>query len=773
MKLKTEGELDLVANTDVRIQFTEILTGEMMNDLTMPLKLWAHAVYSKYAVVPRGVNFGPMIYSSQRERSFELQNTGEFAFKYGLRDFDAEPTDESKGSELKLSNFTRRRRRARWRRAAPSRSRSSSTPAPTRAAFRSMVAIDVADREPSHDPSGLQYELIGESCIPGIDTSDWQSTFEEQAVVRRVDLSSSGLPKNIFSEEDKLFCFGSHMVAQDVTERFKLTNPFKVECTVNLSVKPRALKGGGGGGKAGEETPLAIEIEPSKILLPPHEHRYISAIFTPPAMQTFHARLRGGGRAGRRPGDALLTFDVVGEGTLPHVLVAQPAARTEDGLPVIAFPKLLVGRSKTLPAQLVNEGILPASVRLALSGAPAFSCSLVGQAITIDPKSSQTIDVKFEPRPIDAKEAEDGGAAPPVEAKISLTVAHNAFEDNTIVLNGSAYAQDVAFEEMPGEGDGDGGSDERLPFGDVEVGQPKSLTFSLRNYSATPRRFEWSAPPGITFARVGRPPAAARRQVDHRHLPLGRARRARRRGGGRRGGRRAVAARRREGVDGRDQVRGGRAGRLGRHDDGGHVAERGGVPRARGAPRGGEGGEGGGGEEGGGGGGGGEGGRGGGGGRRQGRQEGEGAAAKRRRRPKEAEAPAEAPAAEPVAPVTPGGASTLAGASPGRRRGARGHRRADARDRAPAGGGRGRGRGGAGGCARGAHARRHGALRARRARVRDDVALAFRPTMMFQTRSRTRSRSRTRARSRCASPSPSARSAAAPSRCRLRRRRSR
>merc|ERR1712138_134841 len=78
----------------------------MMNDLTMPLKLWAHAVYSKYAVVPRGINFGPMIYSSQRERSFELQTTGEFAFKYGLRDFDAEPTDESKGSELKLSNFT-------------------------------------------------------------------------------------------------------------------------------------------------------------------------------------------------------------------------------------------------------------------------------------------------------------------------------------------------------------------------------------------------------------------------------------------------------------------------------------------------------------------------------------------------------------------------------------------------------------------------------------------------------------------------------------------
>ena len=386
-----------------------------------------------------------------------------------------------------------------------------------------MVAIDVADREPSHDPSGLQYELLGEACIPGIDTSDWQSTFEEQAVVRRVVLSSSGLQKNIFSEEDKLFCFGSHMVAQEVTERFKLTNPFKVECTVNLSVKPRALKGGGGSGKAGEETPLAIEIEPSKILLPPHEHRYISAIFTPPAMQTFHATFEAAVEQGVDPATKLLTFDVVGEGTLPHVLVAQPAARTDDGLPVIAFPKLLVGRSKTLPLQLVNEGILPASVRLALSGAPAFSCSLVGQAITIDPKSSQTIDVKFEPRPIDAKEAEDGGAAPPVEAKISLTVAHNAFEDNTIVLNGSAYAQDVAFEEMPGEGDGDAAPTSGCRSATSRWASPSRSpsrcgTTRRRRAASSGRRRRHH------LRAVGRPPAAARRQVDHRHLPLDRAR---------------------------------------------------------------------------------------------------------------------------------------------------------------------------------------------------------------------------------------------------------
>ena len=43
-------------------------------------------------------------------------------------------------------------------------------------------------------------------------------------------------------------------------------------------------------------------------------------------------------------------------------------------------------------------------------------------------------------------------------------------------------------------------AEDKLFFGDVEVGVPKTLSFTLRNFSATSRRFVWQSVPGITFS---------------------------------------------------------------------------------------------------------------------------------------------------------------------------------------------------------------------------------------------------------------------------------
>ena len=67
-------------------------------------------------------------------------------------------------------------------------------------------------------------------------------------------LAAAGLPANVFAEDEKLFTFGSHMVGQEVSERFKLTNPFKVPCTVGLSVAARA-QGRRAAGAAGDGRP--------------------------------------------------------------------------------------------------------------------------------------------------------------------------------------------------------------------------------------------------------------------------------------------------------------------------------------------------------------------------------------------------------------------------------------------------------------------------------------------------------------------------------------
>eukprot|EP00959_Pyramimonas_sp_CCMP1952_P397244 8323418-Pyramimonas_sp.AAC.1 len=49
-----------------------------------------------------------------------------------------------------------------------------------------MLGIHVEDRDPSDHPGGIPYEIAGESCIPGINTEDFASIFEEHQVRTRV-----------------------------------------------------------------------------------------------------------------------------------------------------------------------------------------------------------------------------------------------------------------------------------------------------------------------------------------------------------------------------------------------------------------------------------------------------------------------------------------------------------------------------------------------------------------------------------------------------------
>lgn len=76
--------------------------------------------------------------------------------------------------------------------------------------------------------------MIGESCIPGICTENYQAIFEEQVVIP--SLQSTGniagiVNSNIFSIEEKIFFFGTLVpskVPDGIEEKFKIINPNKV-----------------------------------------------------------------------------------------------------------------------------------------------------------------------------------------------------------------------------------------------------------------------------------------------------------------------------------------------------------------------------------------------------------------------------------------------------------------------------------------------------------------------------------------------------------------
>jgi len=63
-----------------------------------------------------------------------------------------------------------------------------------------------------------------------------------------------------------------------------------------------------------------------------------------------------------QPKGRSLTFEVFGEGNLPHIVVVKPTLRNKRGQPLLVFQRCLVGRVQSLPVIIVNDGTLTCKV---------------------------------------------------------------------------------------------------------------------------------------------------------------------------------------------------------------------------------------------------------------------------------------------------------------------------------------------------------------------------------------------------------------------------
>ena len=82
IKLKTSKN-----NTDIIMSIIEGKSQEVHNQI--PININVNAVFSKYNIIPlKNINFGPMQYGEQVNRTFEVRNEGLFEFKYDLCDYN-------------------------------------------------------------------------------------------------------------------------------------------------------------------------------------------------------------------------------------------------------------------------------------------------------------------------------------------------------------------------------------------------------------------------------------------------------------------------------------------------------------------------------------------------------------------------------------------------------------------------------------------------------------------------------------------------------------
>ncbi|XP_059006937.1 hydrocephalus-inducing protein homolog [Mustela lutreola] len=539
---------------------------------SIPIKFSVNAVYSKYNISPSSIiNFGALICGTRKSATFSIENQGVTDFKYALYRL----TGESPIHQKKVVSHVRR-----------ARSRESESfykPGPSKATKLSdaiqkeinvtnqarfthgmftvypgfgsippggvqaitvdcvadpvgrceeFIAIDISDRDPRDQPAGIPYSLLAEACLPAFVTDNNAVIFEEHQICSSATLlnilqtiEGGGL----FVEDENKFIFCNVLVGHQAKARFKISNVGKIACDVNIVVKPVSNK------LIARITDI-FEVEPNKMCVASRSHAFATVTFTPQAMQTYQCIFEAtlDGLPSNLTRNRSLGFDIVGEGTLPRVIVVRPVLCNQHGNPLLLFKRLLLGQSEKLPLVLKNSGTIPAQLHVdlrdqlgvfSLKGIPTTSYIYITEenkphakakkahtaSLVVPPGNTAGFDVVFQSQKVGR-----------MKGTIHLSVVDNQYEETIIHLVGEGYEDDITLgnihglvvsgspetpeiseiiEENSMEDLVTASLVDHIQFGDCHIGNTYNVSFTITNHSqVNVIRFEWPLLATVSFS---------------------------------------------------------------------------------------------------------------------------------------------------------------------------------------------------------------------------------------------------------------------------------
>ncbi|XP_055993028.1 hydrocephalus-inducing protein homolog [Sorex fumeus] len=568
------------ARKEVRIDHQPILRCQIIEPgmaeggeviASIPIKFSVNAVYSKYVINPSNIiNFGALICGTRKSSSFTIENQGVTDFKFVLFRMTGElPIYQKKGTSHLRNPRSRESDSFHKGTSLKASKFSESLPRevnfPTQARFthgmftvypgfgaivaggsqvitvdcladpigksEEYVGIDISDRDPRDQPGGIPYMLLAEACLPAFVTDDYRLIFEEHQVCQSASLSNTLQTTDsggVFVEDENRFLFSSVLVGHQAKARFKIINPGKIACDVSVNVKPVSSK-------IFARITDIFDVEPNKICVPSRSSAFATVSFTPQALQTYQCifEVTVEGLSSNLTKNRNLSFDIVGEGTLPRVTVVRPILHDQFGNPLLLFKRLLIGRSQTLPIQLKNTGTIEAQLHIdlrdplgiySLKGKPTTTYNYLTEdnkpqavakkahtaSLVIHPGETAEFDVLLQSQKVGRMTGE-----------VHLSVVHNQYEETIIHLVGEGYEDDITLDNIHGlvtstsqESDISLSIEEitkeelvaaamieHIQFGDCHVGYCYTLSFTLTNHSkVNVIRFEWPVLITVSFS---------------------------------------------------------------------------------------------------------------------------------------------------------------------------------------------------------------------------------------------------------------------------------
>ncbi|XP_070253950.1 hydrocephalus-inducing protein homolog isoform X4 [Myotis yumanensis] len=539
---------------------------------SIPIRLSVNAVFSKYNISPSSIiNFGALICGTRKSTTFTIENQGVTDFKYNLYRMTGDSSIPQKKA-VSHTRTLRSRESENFYKATPSRAAKFSETVQREINIASQarynhgmfsvypgfgsisaggiqtitvdcmadpvgkceefMAIDISDRDPRDHPGGIPYSLLAEACLPAFVTDNNASIFEEHQICNSTNLYSilqTTESKGLFVEDENKFMFSHVMVGHQAKARFKMSNVGKIPCDVTIVVKPVS-------NKATSRIIDIFEVEPNKMCIASRSHAFATVTFTPQTMQSYQCIFEAtlDGMPSIQTKNRSLTFDIVGEGTLPRVTIVRPILHNQYGNLLLLFKRLLLGHSEKLPLILKNNGNIPAQLHVdlqdqlevfSLKGRPTTSYIYIIEenkahakakkahtaSLVVLPGETAEFDVVFQARNVGR-----------MTGTIHLSVRNNQYEDTIIRLVGEGYEDDITLDNVHGlvaptsreafdmsEVTEDVSMEnlvaaalvDHIQFGDCHLGSSYSVSFTVTNHSqVNVIRFEWPSLATITFA---------------------------------------------------------------------------------------------------------------------------------------------------------------------------------------------------------------------------------------------------------------------------------
>ena len=146
-----------------------------------------------------------------------------------------------------------------------------------------------------------------------------------------------------------------------------------------------------------------------------------------------------------------------------------------DGIPVLKFRRVRVGKELILPIGLKNEGQVPATARFDAITNEAFSFE-GNMNQTISEKSYHNFDIRFKPTVSQVE-----------KFMLTFQTLHNVFEQHKVILLGEGFSENILFEGLPS------GLEDELDIGDCVIGKARAVSFLITNSGDKDIKFRWNA----------------------------------------------------------------------------------------------------------------------------------------------------------------------------------------------------------------------------------------------------------------------------------------